>query len=127
MGNFEENNYAPVTTLHKFDVSKQFAWNLNGVCKCKFMQDSVGNPTDTGVDASSQWLSIAEYVFSFSSINLLALSSIAHNANCIFVIRLQFHFILCDVTSFNMTQSLIYQFKLYNIFMMGNININVFG
>ncbi|KAK4347583.1 hypothetical protein RND71_033922 [Anisodus tanguticus] len=57
--NFVETKCAPVITLYKFDVSAQFVGNLNGVWKCMFVYDS-DRDQSTSVDASSEWLSIAE-------------------------------------------------------------------
>ncbi|MCE3052278.1 hypothetical protein HAX54_052059, partial [Datura stramonium] len=57
--NFEETKFAPVITLYKFDVSKQFVGNLNGVWKCMFVYDSHSHQS-TSVDASPEWLSISE-------------------------------------------------------------------
>ncbi|XP_060194003.1 protein RKD5-like [Lycium barbarum] len=57
--NFEEVRFDRVITLYKFDVSAQFVGNLNGVWKCMFVYDS-NRDQSTSVDASPEWLSIAE-------------------------------------------------------------------
>lgn len=62
--NFEETGFAPVITLHKFDVSAQFVGIENGVWKCMFVYDS-GRHQSTSTNASPEWLSFAEYVFIF--------------------------------------------------------------
>ncbi|XP_059286306.1 protein RKD5 isoform X1 [Lycium ferocissimum] len=56
---FEEIGFDRVITLYKFDVSTQFVGNLNGVWKCMFVYDS-NRYQSTSVDASPEWLSIAE-------------------------------------------------------------------
>ncbi|KAJ8531246.1 hypothetical protein K7X08_026680 [Anisodus acutangulus] len=57
--NFVETRCAPVITLHKFDVPAQSVGNLNGVWKCMFVYDS-DRDKSTIVDASPEWISIAE-------------------------------------------------------------------
>ncbi|XP_019238160.1 PREDICTED: protein RKD5 isoform X2 [Nicotiana attenuata] len=57
--NFEETGFAPVITLHKFDVSAQFVGIENGVWKCMFVYDS-GRHQSTSTNASPEWLSFAE-------------------------------------------------------------------
>nr|XP_016478100.1 PREDICTED: protein RKD5-like isoform X2 [Nicotiana tabacum] len=57
--NFEETGFAPVITLHKFDVSAQFVRIENGVWKCMFVYDS-GRHQSTSTNASPDWLSFAE-------------------------------------------------------------------
>ncbi|XP_075102593.1 protein RKD5-like [Nicotiana tabacum] len=57
--NFEETGFAPVITLHKFDVSAQFVGIENGVWKCMFVYDS-GRHQSTSTNASPDWLSFAE-------------------------------------------------------------------